>query len=661
MRKKTNIVGAICALAFSIASFISFSQTALTPGDIAIIAYNTDDPDQFVFTNLVDIAAGTVINFTDNGWNGNALTTNEGTFTWTTSTFRAKGSIISVNPTGISFSTSGDNLFAYQGSAANPTFIFGFTNRPWVTGSINASTSRRPAALTVGSTALSFSTEVDNGFYNQLSTNGTKAQILSSICTVSKWTRSNNRYSSFPAWTFTFPELIVEPVANPSNFTATNVTTYSAQVSFSPAAGSPAGYIVLMSQNNPINSLPVDGTSYTVGQNIGNSKVIGIGTTTSYNIKSLRAQRTYHFAVLAYTNSGSINYRQSDPLLSSFVTPTTMAGNYYNSMVDTAATFIDDLKNRIRNPYINTDYSLYDENLVAEFEATDTINGQKTIQCVYSGFRYNYTPPFVWYTSSPFSREHTWAVSWMPSGGTTSSNEYEDYHNLFTVVQNEANAVRSNHPFGDVVNPTSVYLDGQLGFNALGERVYEPRDDQKGNVARALFYMALRYDDINGHDWSFDFLNNADLIPAGISPQSVELLLQWHQQDAPDSYDVARNDYIQSKQGNRNPFIDNPDWANRIDFYTLTLKNTKSHFEASSLDKTPQAMVYPNPTNHYLNVIFGDEYSYRIFDLTGKEILRGQHIGSEIAAIDVSELSRGTYILVLEDHNELVYNRFVRE
>ena len=42
MRKKTNIVGAICALAFSIVSFISFSQTALTPGDIAIIAYNTD-------------------------------------------------------------------------------------------------------------------------------------------------------------------------------------------------------------------------------------------------------------------------------------------------------------------------------------------------------------------------------------------------------------------------------------------------------------------------------------------------------------------------------------------------------------------------------------------------------------------------------------------
>jgi endonuclease I len=419
--------------------------------------------------------------------------------------------------------------------------------------------------------------------------------------------------------------------------------------------------LIIRSENATPSAAPVDGVTYTVGQSIGNAKVIGIGSTLNYVLKSLRAQKTYHFAVYAYVNSGAINYRQDAPLVSSFTTPASMVGNYYNGISDTTMTFIDDLKNRIRNPYINNDYGLYDENLVAEFEATDTINGQKNVTCVYSGFKYTYTPPFVWYTTSPFSREHTWAVSWMPSGGSTSSNEYEDYHHLFTVVQNNANAVRSNYPFGDVVSPTSVYLDGQLGFNAAGQRVYEPRDDQIGNTARALFYMALRYDDLNGADWSFDYLNNNDLIPSGLDPQSVETLLEWHIQDAPDAYEISRNDYIQSKQGNRNPFIDHPNWVNAIDFYQLTLKNTKSTTAPIAEETKPQAKVYPNPTAQLLHVSFADQFDYRIFDLTGKEMLHGHHEGAEIATLEVNQLASGTYILVLEDGNNLIYNRFVRE
>lgn len=660
MRHLLSPIFAVCT-AFLFVSASMYGQTTLTAGDIAIIAQNTDDPDQFVFVTLVDLQPGTSITFTDNGWNGSALTTNEGTFVWTTSTLRPRGTVISVLPTGISFSTSGDNLFAYQGAASSPNFIFGFANRPWVTGSISASTSRRPSSLTVGSTALSFSTEVDNGFYNQVSTSGTKAQILSSICTTTKWTRSNNRYSSFPNWSFSFPEVITEPVANPSNFVSSNITTYSANISFSAASPAPNGYIVIRSEDIAPNSAPVDGVTYTVGQSIGNAKVIGIGNTLSYSLKALRAQKTYHFAVYAYLNSGAINYRQEAPLVASFSTPASMIGNYYVGISDTALTFIDDLKNRIRNPYVNTDYALYDENIVAEFEATDTTNGQKNISCAYSGFKFTYTPPFVWHTASPFSREHTWAVSWMPTGGSTSSNEYEDYHNLFTVVQNNANAVRSNYPLGDVVTPTSVYLNGQLGFNAEGQRVYEPRDEQKGNAARALFYMALRYDGLNGADWSFDYLNNVDLIPSGLDPQSVETLINWHFQDAPDAYDISRNDYIQSKQGNRNPFIDQPEWVNAIDFYQLTLKTTRAETAPIPAQKRPQATVYPNPTSHMLHIVFADHFAYSIVDLTGKEMFAGQHTGSEVATIDVNQLASGTYILVLSDGKELIYNRFVRE
>jgi endonuclease I len=682
MKPKRNSAIQLLGLLFFCATFFSNAQTILSPGDIAIIAQNTDDPDQFVFTNLVDLSPGTSITFTDNAWNGTALASNEGTFIWTTSTSRPRGSVISVNPSGISFSTSGDNLFAYQGASSNPTFIFGFSNRPWVTGSVSLTTSRRPSSLIEGSTAFSFSSEIDNAFYNQLTTNGTKTEILSSICTVAKWSRSNSRYGSFPSWVFTFPAVITEPSANPTNFSVTNLTTYSANISFNAASGNPAGYLVLMSKNSAPSDVPADGTIYSVGQTLGNSKVLGTGNSLSYSLKSLRAQTNYFFRIFSYINSGIVNYRQADPLNGTFSTPVTLEGTYYNGISNTSVTFIDDLKNRIRNPYVNTDYNLYDENVVAQFEAEDTTGGMKTIQCAYSGFRYNYTPPFVWYTASPFSREHTWAVSWMPSGGSTSSNEYEDYHNLYTVVQNNANAVRSNYPFGEVVTPTSVYLEGQLGFNSIGQRVYEPRANQKGNVARALFYMALRYDGLNGFDWSFSAVNNNYLIPSGFDPQSVELLLQWHQEDPPDNYDIARNDYISSRQGNRNPFIDHPEWVNAINFSDLTpVANSISRQDFSQDSDNSQAIneqadqsasrsggalnhtinLYPNPASDFIRVGIKGNYQYRIFNISGAEVMRAFHKDSDTENIPVGELSPGTYLMLIEGIDAVRYGRFVRQ
>ena len=102
-----NLVKTAClALAFLAISVTSFSQTTLVAGDIAVIGFNYDDPDQIVFVPLVDLAQGTQISFTDNGWTGTALNTNEGTFVWTASSAVPKGTTISINPTAIAFSTS---------------------------------------------------------------------------------------------------------------------------------------------------------------------------------------------------------------------------------------------------------------------------------------------------------------------------------------------------------------------------------------------------------------------------------------------------------------------------------------------------------------------------------------------------------------------------
>jgi hypothetical protein len=168
------------------------------------------------------------------------------------------------------------------------------------------------------------------------------------------------------------------------------------------------------------------------------------------------------------------------------------------------------------------------------------------------------------------SREHTYCFSWQPGNPSTSLDEYSDQFHLFPTEQDHANGIRANHPLGNVVNVISTFLEGKFGTDVNGNFVYEPRDQHKGDAARALLYMAVRYDGINGYDWSFNWLNNVRLPSLGEAPQNVSTLLEWHKQDPPDKWEVNRNNYVQSVQLNRNPFVDHPEYVNYINFNDLT-------------------------------------------------------------------------------------------
>ncbi|MCK5689457.1 endonuclease, partial [Myxococcota bacterium] len=110
---------------------------------------------------------------------------------------------------------------------------------------------------------------------------------------------------------------------------------------------------------------------------------------------------------------------------------------------------------------------------------------------------------------------------------------------------------------------------------------FEPRDAVKGDSARAAFYMAVRYEgNYEGVDVPTLDLELVEAIPSLLgtdglptngahisNPQFGKLstLLQWHSDDPPDAKEVARNDIIFRRfQGNRNPFVDHPEWAGVI-------------------------------------------------------------------------------------------------
>ena len=186
----------------TISEIKSYNLSSIEAGDVAFIQYHFDNPDAFSFLTLRDLPANTQITFTDNAWTGDSLTTVEGNIYWTSpNNLIPAGTIISYDSTGNftlgthtivgipDFSDYGDVLFAYTGASSNPTFICGISTTTWLTtGTVNTNYSYLPSTLADGITALSFTTENDNGFYTPTGIWGTKVETLLSIFNESNWT-----------------------------------------------------------------------------------------------------------------------------------------------------------------------------------------------------------------------------------------------------------------------------------------------------------------------------------------------------------------------------------------------------------------------------------------------------------------------------------------
>ncbi len=128
------------------------------------------------------------------------------------------------------------------------------------------------------------------------------------------------------------------------------------------------------------------------------------------------------------------------------------------------------------------------------------------------------------------------------------------------------NGKRSNHPFGEVNRPSWTSSNGsKLGKNTFGNyrgTVFEPIDEFKGDIARALFYFATRYGDKAGSWKHHEMLNGSkDQV---YKTWFVKLLLKWHKMDPVSQHEIQRNNVGQKFQGNRNPFIDHPEWVEAI-------------------------------------------------------------------------------------------------
>ncbi|MFM8349177.1 MAG: fibronectin type III domain-containing protein [Bacteroidota bacterium] len=113
----------------------------------------------------------------------------------------------------------------------------------------------------------------------------------------------------------------VEPSAQPTALSFQSVSSSGCTVSFTAAAGTPAGYIVFRRTGSAPTFVPVDGTTYTVNTNYGDARAVYIGPNTSFTESGLSASTNYFYSVYAYNGSGlPVNYRTASPLTGNVTT-----------------------------------------------------------------------------------------------------------------------------------------------------------------------------------------------------------------------------------------------------------------------------------------------------------------------------------------------------
>ena len=181
-------------------------------------------------------------------------------------------------------------------------------------------------------------------------------------------------------------------------------------------------------------------------------------------------------------------------------------------------------------------------------DKTDCERGEDGISLLYTSVSVKFSD-FIGSGSIGWNREHVWPKS---LGGFDNSGAGADLHHI-RPDDVTTNAKRGNLKYGNVQNGSEVHgstlVSGALGGHSAGG-YFEPLDEVKGDVARICLYVFARY----GGEYS-----KCSSI-TGVF-ESVDVLLEWCASDPVDTWEMGRNEVIAKIQGNRNVFIDYPEYA----------------------------------------------------------------------------------------------------
>lgn len=192
-----------------------------------------------------------------------------------------------------------------------------------------------------------------------------------------------------------------------------------------------------------------------------------------------------------------------------------------------------------------------------------------------------------------YNREHSWPKSYgFPDNGPELNYPYTDMHHLF-LADSDYNFYRSNKPFANCDANCFEYIsDSNSGRGGVGggypgdsnwtdgeytDGRWEVWQDRRGDIARAMFYMDVRYaggthGETGATEPDLILTDELSLIDGSRTGKNetvaymgmLSTLLQWHEQDPVDEFEIQHHEAVSANQANRNPFIDHPEWVSCV-------------------------------------------------------------------------------------------------
>ncbi|MCD4737073.1 MAG: endonuclease [Bacteroidales bacterium] len=295
---------------------------------------------------------------------------------------------------------------------------------------------------------------------------------------------------------------------------------------------------------------------------------------------------------------------------------------YYNNA---AGLYGQQLKTALHNIIDNHYEQSYDDLKDILKETDEDPNNSQNVILLYTGRSQNKNTfgggPNDW------NREHVWAKSHGGFGNNPPCGT--DAHHI-RPTDASVNSDRGNKDFDN---------GGQQHPEATGcyytEYTWEPRDAVKGDVARMILYMDVRYEGGSGEP----NLTAVNAINTSPDPEHGRLntLLEWHESDPPDAFEINRNNVIYSYQNNRNPFIDHPEYVDYIWDPPSAI-----NYQAYSNDLN----IFPVPADDflYIDATLPAKYSFSLYNSSGQMIRTGEN-KNKLFPINITNLPAGIYFV----------------
>ena len=326
-----------------------------------------------------------------------------------------------------------------------------------------------------------------------------------------------------------------------------------------------------------------------------------------------------HFYLILFLLISSIGFAQLAP-------PAELQTYYENVDFSLTGNYLyDDLA--VETIVKHTTFLSYTERHDYLYDADEDLSNLNNVILIYSGESRNeneYLSGNNTYSPQTFNTEHVYPKSLLDN-----SNAEADLH-LLRSCDISINSNRGNDPF----------TSGSGSYFSTGSAWY-PGDDWRGDVARIVMYVNLRYNE--------PFTDVGDL----------NLFLQWNAIDPVSPFEDQRNTVISGVQGVRNPFIDNPYLATVI--WGGTAAENRWDILSTQEYLINDISFYPNPLKgNKLYIDTNQSLNIEIFNILGKRIISDE-VNSNKNYLNLSDLNSGIYLIKISNNNQTITKKLIKQ